>query len=254
MTVLVWAAGLFFVAFLLGSIPWGVVISRLFFRRDIRNEGSGNIGTTNAMRTLGKKGGAAVFVLDFAKGVVSGLIALAVAGFLAQTQPDEAVELAALMGTPCPENTEWEAALTAAAPGVLRATLLGIAVLGCTWGHIFSPWLGFKGGKGIAVAVGALFSVFGPIGALLEIAIFAVLVVATRYVSVGSLAAAIVCPFFAAYYFLYAVWSPIAFACCLVTACTVIWAHRGNIARLRAGEERRIGDKKKASASGGESA
>ena len=66
---------LFVIAFLLGSIPWGVIISRIFYHTDVREHGSGNIGTTNAMRTLGKVGGSAVFVLDFGKGVLSGVIA-----------------------------------------------------------------------------------------------------------------------------------------------------------------------------------
>ena len=120
---------------------------------------------------------------------------------------------------------------------------LAVAFLGCTLGRCFCPWLGFRGGKGIAVAVGCLFSAFGPVGALLEIAIFAVLVVATKYVSVGSIAAAVACPFFALYFF----WgNPVAFVLCLLVGLTVVWAHRENIARLRAGTENRIGSKKKA--------
>ena len=66
---------LFLIAFLLGSIPWGVIISRAFYHTDVREHGSGNIGTTNAMRTLGKVGGSAVFILDFGKGVLAGVIA-----------------------------------------------------------------------------------------------------------------------------------------------------------------------------------
>ncbi len=207
------AVGLFAITFLLGSVPWGVIISRVFFHDDIRQHGSGNIGTTNAMRTLGKKGGAAVFVLDFGKGLLSGGLALLACGLL----PDAGLAPGALVG---------------------RDALLGIAFLGCTYGHIFSPWLKFKGGKGIAVAVGALFFVYGPVGALLELALFAVVVLATRYVSAGSIAAAGACPFFALYFF----WgSWLAFALCAAVGLTVVWAHRGNIARLRAGTERKIG-------------
>ena len=65
---------LFLIAFLLGSIPWGVIISRAIYHTDVREHGSGNIGTTNAMRTLGKVGGSAVFILDFGKGVLAGVI------------------------------------------------------------------------------------------------------------------------------------------------------------------------------------
>ncbi len=213
------AAGLFVAAFLLGSIPWGLVISTVFFHTDIRQHGSGNIGTTNAMRTIGKAGGAAVFVLDFGKGLLSGVLAWAFSQYL-------------LPG----------AGLVPGAP-VSHDTMLAVAFLGCTWGHIFSPWLKFKGGKGIAVAVGCLFVTFGWVGACLELLIFAVLVVATKHVSVGSIAAAAACPFFALYFF----WGDwLAWACCTIAAVTVVWAHRGNIARLRAGTESRIGQKKEA--------
>jgi glycerol-3-phosphate acyltransferase PlsY len=120
---------------------------------------------------------------------------------------------------------------------------LAVSFVGCVMGHIFSPWLGFKGGKGIAVAVGALFFVFGPVGALLELSLFIVLVVITRYVSVGSIAAAAACPLFALYYY-WGNWP----AWVLVSAMglLVVWAHRENIKRLRAGNENRIGKKKEA--------
>lgn len=74
-TVLGQLALLLVISFLLGSIPWGVIISRVFYHTDLREHGSGNIGTTNAIRTMGKVGGYAVFVLDFGKGIVAGLIA-----------------------------------------------------------------------------------------------------------------------------------------------------------------------------------
>lgn len=235
---------LFVVTFLLGSIPWGVVISRLVFHKDIRDEGSGNIGTTNAMRSLGKAGGAAVFVLDFGKGVASGALAVALAGVLAAdsaaTGLPQVTPLLAFCGL-----DKADAVMDAAR--LARQVALAVAFAGCTLGHIFSPWLGWRGGKGIAVAVGALFFVFGPVGALLEIAIFAVLVLATRYVSAGSVAAAVACPLFALYYF-WGDWP--CWAVITATALVVVWAHRGNIDRLRHGTERRIGDKKKEPAAG----
>ena len=70
-----WLALSFAVSFLLGSIPWGVIVSKLAYHKDIRDEGSGNIGTTNAFRAMGKVGGALVFVLDFGKGLLSGWLA-----------------------------------------------------------------------------------------------------------------------------------------------------------------------------------
>lgn len=210
---------LFVACFLLGSIPWGLIISEVFFHTDIRKHGSGNIGTTNAMRTMGKAGGAAVFVLDFGKGLLAGFLPLVTCWFFVPG-----------------------GGISPASPLSL-ATYQGIGFLGCVWGHIFSPWLKFKGGKGIAVAVGSLFFTFGPVGALIELAVFIVVVALTRYVSAGSLAAAVACPFVSLWIF-WGEWP--AWVLCVVAALTVIWAHRANIGRLRSGTESRIGGKKKA--------
>ena len=234
-TVITYLTLSFIVSFLLGSIPWGVIVSKLAFHKDIRDEGSGNIGTTNAFRAMGKVGGALVFVLDFGKGLLSGwLAAFVFAPAIAAVPVDAATSdgqlLLGVFGGPALNPV---------------GLALALAFAGCTLGHIFSPWLKFKGGKGIAVAVGCLFVTFGVMGALLEIAVFAVVVAISRFVSAGSLAAAIVCPIFAAYYFLFQSFDPIAWVLCLVTALVVIWAHRGNMHRLATGTERRIGDKAK---------
>ncbi|WP_139653243.1 glycerol-3-phosphate 1-O-acyltransferase PlsY [Raoultibacter phocaeensis] len=215
------AVGLFAVAFLLGSIPFGLIISKVFYHTDIREHGSGNIGTTNAMRTMGKVGGSAVFVLDFGKGLLSGVLAM-IACWYFVPGGGLSVDGSSLLS---------------------YDDLLAVAFLGCTWGHIFSPWLKFKGGKGIAVAVGCIFVTYGVVGACLELAIFIVLVLVTRYVSVGSIAAALACPFFALYFF----WGDwLAVALCSIAGLTVVWAHRANIKRLLSGTENRIGSKKKA--------
>lgn len=227
---------LFAFCFLLGSVPWGVIISRVFYKRDIRQSGSGNIGSTNALRTLGKRGGAAVFLLDFGKGLASGLVALWVANML-QNALFDGVSGALTIGYSMYLSGE-EAQLAGA--GVIQRTCLVIAFMAATLGHIFSPWLKFKGGKGIAVAIGALFITFGVGGALIELAVFVLVVAITRYVSAGSVAAAIACPFIALYVF----WGhPLAIIGCLVTALTVIWAHRGNIQRLAKGTESKLGQK-----------
>ena len=240
---------LFVVTFLLGSVPWGVVISRLVYHKDLREEGSGNIGTTNAMRSLGKAGGAAVFVLDFGKGLVSGLLATVCACFLLGSRGLTGIDAGDPLIVPllCATGFDKVDALGSAAH-VARCASLAVAFAGCTLGHIFSPWLGWHGGKGIAVAVGALFFVFGPVGALLEIALFAVIVLTTRYVSAGSVAAALACPLLALYYY----WGDwLCWGVITAVALVVVWAHRGNIDRLRHGTERRIGDKKKAAARAG---
>ena len=202
-------------SFLLGSIPWGVVISRVFFHIDVREHGSGNIGTTNAFRTMGKAGGVAVFLLDFGKGLFSGFLAWSLCALIADPQ------------------------------GGLQALsyndVLACAFCGCILGHIFTPWLGFKGGKGIAVAIGCMFVTFGPAISFAELGIFAILVITTRHVSVGSIASALACPLFSLWKF----WGdPIAFCLCTLPALVIVWAHRGNIDRLRAGTESKIGSKK----------
>ena len=141
-TVITYLTLSFVVSFLLGSIPWGVIISKLAFHKDLRDEGSGNIGTTNAMRTLGKAGGAAVFVLDFGKGLLSGWLAAAVFA------PAAFQGAAAMIGTEHPELSMWPPA----GAFDVAALAMALAFAGCTLGHIFSPWLKFHGGKGIAVA------------------------------------------------------------------------------------------------------
>lgn len=108
------------ITFFLGSIPFGVIISRLFFKKDIRNEGSGNIGTTNAMRSLGKIGGGAVFILDFGKGLFSGFLGTVFAGMTAPLSGYEAGQL-----------------------------VLALSFFGCVVGHIYSPWLKFHEGRGL---------------------------------------------------------------------------------------------------------
>lgn len=207
---------LFACAFLLGSIPWGVIISRVAYKKDIRNVGSGNIGATNALRAMGKRGGASVFLLDMGKGVLAGLLG----------------------------GVIWPHWVDAASLGIADARALcgAIALLGCVWGHIFSPWLKFKGGKGISVAFGCLFCTIGPIPALIELAVFIVMVALTRYVSLGSVMAAVA--LMPLSFFVYQ-GSPASIVLCCIAALTVIWAHRGNISRIAHGEERRLSFKKK---------
>ena len=141
-TVITYLTLSFIVSFLLGSIPWGVIVSKLAFHKDIRDEGSGNIGTANAFRAMGKVGGALVFVLDFGKGLLSGWLAAFVFAPAIAAVPVDAVTpdgqlLLGIFGNPALNPV---------------GLALALAFAGCTLGHIFSPWLKFKGGKGIAVA------------------------------------------------------------------------------------------------------
>jgi acyl phosphate:glycerol-3-phosphate acyltransferase len=183
-------------AFLIGSIPFGYLIGKVAFRTDIRREGSGNIGAMNALRTLGKRGAASVLVLDALKGFVPAFIA--VRGGM----PD------------------------------LAACVAAAAVLG----HCFSPWLGWRGGKGVATSFGAIFA-FSWLAGLLTAAAWAAGAGTTRYSSVGSMVGSVMTPVF--------VWfttrSPAETIYAGLAALLVVYLHRGNIARLRAGTERAIG-------------
>ena len=195
------------VSFLLGSIPFGLVISKTVYKRDLREVGSGNIGTTNAIRAVGKLGGYVVFLLDFGKGILSGVIALAVAH---------------AMGV----------------DPYMSRILAAESFLACILGHMFTPWLKGKGGKGIAVGVGSMFITMGPLIAVLELILFAILVALTKRVSVGSIAAAGSVPLFA----IWAFWGNVpAWALASLAGVLVVWAHRGNIERIRNGTEPRIG-------------
>ena len=140
--------------YLLGSISTGVVLSRLFDKTDIRSQGSGNAGTTNMLRVLGRKMALLTFIGDMLKGIIAVFIGKWLIGG----------ELGGLLG-----------------------------VVGAVLGHYYPLYFGFKGGKGIATSFGSLLFVF-PVQALLAFAVFLILVAVTHYVSVGSIAAAITLP------------------------------------------------------------
>lgn len=227
---------LFLAAFLLGSIPWGVILSRCVYKKDIRDCGSGNIGATNAVRAMGAKGGAATFALDVLKGVAAGALAwfafapLLSGPFLADTMP----LMVSIYGS-------GQAAADAVSSGQVRVLAAGVSFIGCVFGHIFSPWLKFHGGKGISVAFGCEFFAITPLGALLDLAVFLIFAVTTRYVSLGSVMAAVACIGIG----IWKCWNcwPAAIMV-VVSACVVIWAHRGNIGRLVRGEESKFGQKR----------
>jgi len=141
--------------YLSGSVPYGLVLPRLFLGVDVRTIGSGNIGATNAARAGGRVMGVAVFVLDVAKAVVPLLVARAILG--------EA-------------GTFW----------VMATAVAAFA------GHLFPVWLGFKGGKGVATAFG-IFVVFSPWAALGGLGAYLLLYAVTRISSIGSLGGTLAC-------------------------------------------------------------
>jgi len=199
-------------AFLLGSIPTGYLLVRLIRHQDIRAVGSGNIGATNVLRTGGKGLGAATFLLDVLKGCSAvWLGAFAAAHFLPFTSPRNLEALAALF-----------------------------AVLG----HMFTPWLGFRGGKGVATGFG-VFLVASPWAALSAIALFAVVFALTRYVSLGSILAAASFPVFA-WFLVKGPKPPFFFAVQVAVSLLIIVKHHQNIRRLCDGTESRFGARKPA--------
>jgi glycerol-3-phosphate acyltransferase PlsY len=199
-------------AYLLGSIPVGYLLVRIFRRQDIRTVGSGNIGATNVLRSEGKALGAATFILDVCKGALAVLLAAMIAGTVLPTVP--------------PRNVEALAAL--------------FAVIG----HMFPVWLHFRGGKGVATGFG-VFLVAAPWAALSAIALFAVVFALTRYVSLGSILGAASFPIFA--WFMVKGERPAFFiAVQAAVALLIIVKHHPNIRRLLAGNEHRFGAPKTA--------
>ena len=209
-------------AFFLGGIPFGLIVGRAFGKQDLRKEGSGNTGTTNAMRTMGVGPGVLVFLLDALKGA----LAISIMHIGVSTAASFSGEFTLLTST--------------AAHRVATLALLSVVL-----GHIFSPYLGFKGGKGIATAVGGLLA-FIPVTALALIVLFAVLVIVTRTVSIGSIAAA-ACLVPVAFFF--DVKDGVALLMLLGVTVFVIWAHRGNIRKLMRGEEKQFAIEKKSNGS-----
>jgi acyl phosphate:glycerol-3-phosphate acyltransferase len=205
------------VAYLLGSIPFGYLLVRMFRGEDIRLTGSGNIGATNVARSGAKGLGTATLVLDALKGLV-------------------AVELAAwLAGSKYNLCGDFYQHLCVPALRLMSAAAL-FAVLG----HVFPVWLRFKGGKGVATALG-VFCILLPKAVLVSLAIFVVVVAATRYVSLSSILGAMAFP--VAAYFLH---NPDAVSLTLISiiALVVVLKHHQNIARLLKGTENRLGGNK----------
>ena len=207
-------------AYLLGSIPTGFLLVRLFRRQDIRTVGSGNIGATNVLRTGARGLGAATFLLDVLKGCTAIWVAAAV----------------------------WRsvAAVTHLAPTMPLLGFEAIAALLCVLGHMFPVWLGFKGGKGVATGFG-VFLVAAPWAALAAIGVFFVVLALSRYVSLSSILGALCFPVFA--WFLpsqdAARGNRSLFFIAVQTAVSllIVAKHHQNIARLFAGKENRFGAK-----------
>ena len=201
------------VAYLLGSIPFGYILVKLFLKQDIRQTGSGNIGATNVARS-GKKGLAiATLLLDAAKGSLAVLVTRSI--FPSEGQPGYVEGVAGIAAV--------------------------LAALFAVIGHCFPIWLKFQGGKGVATAVGALVMV-APVPALVSLVIFALVFAVTKFVSLGSIIAAAVFPI-VAYFNLQPAFRLRLVAMLAAMSAIVIVKHRANIGRLLAGTEPKFGSK-----------
>jgi glycerol-3-phosphate acyltransferase PlsY len=187
----------FVLGYLLGSIPFGLILTKLAGTQDLRSIGSGNIGATNVLRTGHKGLAAATLICDALKGT----LAVIIAGYYAG--PDAAM----------------------------------LAALGAFLGHLFPVWLGFKGGKGVAVYIGVLIGLFWP-AAVIFCLLWAATAFTSRYSSLSALVASFVTPIFL-WFFGHAALASL-FA---VLTLLLFYMHRENIKRLQAGTEGRIGEK-----------
>jgi len=188
-------------AYLLGSIPFGYVIVRASKHADIRETGSGGTGATNVSRRAGKGAGVLTLLLDGLKGAASILVARLLLA---------------------------EPAFSADASWWIAAAAIAVIV-----GHIFPVWLGFRGGKGVATGVG-VFLVLAPLAVAFAGVIFLVIVLLTRYVSLGSIVAAATIPLFVVirnHITPDAEFAPL-LSGAVAGAALIIFAHRGNIERL----------------------
>jgi acyl phosphate:glycerol-3-phosphate acyltransferase len=209
------------VSYLLGSIPFGYLLVLTFRGQDVRQTGSGNIGATNVARTGSKPLAIATLVLDVLKGYVAVALAFHLNG--ACCGPGPIVTL-----------VDTSSALNALETAYLAAALAGFCAI---IGHMFPIWLRFKGGKGVATAVGA-FVVISPRAVLVVLLFFVIIVATTRYVSLGSTLGAAIFPF-AAWWLNHLTRTAGVMFLIGASSLLIIVRHKDNIRRLLAGTENR---------------
>ena len=201
------------VSYLIGSLTPSIWIGRIFYNIDVRTKGSKNAGTTNTIRVLGPKAGIIVFIID----VLKGCLALYLSNiFVSSFLYDTPLEMFNIVSAAC-------------------------VVLG----HVFPIYEGFKGGKGVATMLGVLIYLYSEIFWILLL-IFIIVFIIWRYISLGSITAAIAFPIT---YYIYSVYwakdiDPILFIFAIVVAIFIVITHRNNIKRLAKGEEKKFKFKK----------
>lgn len=208
--IFVKCAGIIAASYLLGSIPWGIILTRRLKTTDIRHAGSGNIGATNVRRIAGTKRGLLTLLGDMLKGAIPVWTASAL----------------------LPPEMEGFASI-----------IISLAILAAILGHLFPIYLKLKnGGKGVATAAGSFFAV-SPLVFLIAFVIFAILAITTNYMSVGSLGASASLP--CAMWFTGQ--APLLTLCAFIVSVLIFFRHKDNIQRLRFGVESRIWPKRKPS-------
>ena len=209
--------GLVIAAFLLGSIPFGYLFVRGLRGTDIRDVGTGNIGATNVSRELGRVGWLATLLADAGKGAVAVAMAQGWESSTAASRLEATANATALGGFGSSVDAGWLPAAVA---------------FGAILGHCYTPWLGWRGGKGVATMLGS-FAVLAPAVALAAVVAFIAAAGVWRFASVGSLAAAMMLVVGS-----WALSQPLATQlAATATLILVVWRHRTNIDRLRAGTE-----------------
>lgn len=193
-------------AYLIGSIPTAVWVSKRIYGLDIREHGSGNAGATNTFRVLGKKAGIGVMIADMLKGFI-------------------AVKLSYL-------------SIYHTGSEQLTNLQVGLGLLAVV-GHIFPIWAGFRGGKGIASLFGMILAIH-PVVALSLVAVFLLMLFLTRYVSLSSMAASVAFPLLILFIFKEQAPETSYQVFAIATACMVVLTHHKNISRLIAGNESKV--------------
>jgi acyl phosphate:glycerol-3-phosphate acyltransferase len=204
------ASGIFAIAYFLGSFPTGYLAGKLLQGIDIREHGSGSIGATNVLRTLGKIPGSIVLLIDALKGVLAVTIA----------------------------NTIFNFGLFPTLPIDWQAYLVPLAAIGAILGHSKSIWLNFGGGKSVATGVGVLLAMSWQVG-LATIAVFGISIAISRIVSISSISGAISVTMWMLIF--NRPLPSVVFA--IVGGIYVVWRHSANIQRILAGTEPKLGQK-----------
>jgi acyl phosphate:glycerol-3-phosphate acyltransferase len=204
------------VAYLVGSIPTSIIAGKLLRGIDIREHGSGNAGATNSFRVLGTPVGIVVSLIDLSKGLFATLV-------VSQIRVD------ALPAFFLENGDIW---------------MMLFAGLAAVIGHVFTLFAGFRGGKGVATGAGMLVGL-APVAIAIAAALFAIIVLATRYVSLGSILATISVPvtvLLQRFAFNVDVPAPVIWICAFVPI-LIVYTHRANVQRLMHGTESRVGKK-----------